>query len=84
MTIPLNPRRIPPGQQPDPSASGAIVTINTVATATDTELTVAGDLRLDATSIFIMNSANDRISVVGNWDKKSFGPSSHRVMALLN
>ena len=78
---PLNPGEFPQVNNLT-IGSGAIVTINTVATATDTELTVAGDLRFEATSIFIMNSANDRVSVVGNWDKNAsalFTPGSGTV-----
>ncbi len=48
---------------------GGFITINSVATPADDELTVVGDLTMEASSRLIMNSANDRLVVSGNWGK---------------
>lgn len=48
---------------------GAFITINSIATPADDELTVSGDLTMEASSRLIMNSANDRLVVSGNWGK---------------
>jgi len=51
--------------------TGAFVTINAVSLPADAELTVTGDLNMNASGRITMNSTNDRLVVTGNWLKNS-------------